>query len=124
MNRKILLVSVAALALAVTVAAYFKGRQNFDPDVWKEWSVAKHNYVAKNPRGRMVDDLLKHHLPLGLKRSDAVAMLGKPDDEDGTSLRFYLGGDSGGALLAGYDYLLLTFDADGKLLTKRIQKSG
>jgi hypothetical protein len=123
---RLIRISTAVLFVATLVTGgvlYLNARHSFDATVWKEWSVASRDYNPKNPRGRMVVDLLNKHLPLGRQRSDVLAMLGKPDVEDGNHVQYYVGGHSGGAYLPGYDYLMLTFDADGKLATKCVKKS-
>ena len=119
-----LLVTLIALVLLAGGVIYFKAAQRFDAIVWKEWSVATHDYAPNNPRGRMVKDLLTNHLPLGLQREEILLLLGKADEADERNLRYYLGGYSGSAFLPGYDYLELLIDTDGKLVERLIRKSG
>lgn len=67
-------------------------------------------------RGRMVEDLRKHHLPRGMSHAAVLQLLGPPDQE-GETLHPAPGVTNYGYLSysVGFGELVITFDRDGNL---------
>lgn len=69
-------------------------------------------------RGRMVDDLLASQRWSELDRTKVVELLGKPDDDGPSSVRYSVGHSSGGGVPMSLSRsLTIEFDAQGHVLT-------
>lgn len=99
----------------------------FDAELWNtpDWEDSmREGWYGHSIRQRMAQDLVDHHLPLGTPRDAVLALLG-PRAEGYAAQRFdadawvyELG--PGGGFGPTYDYLVLTFSADGALLRAEI----
>jgi hypothetical protein len=89
------------------VSDQFAGRE-FDRRIWRAHPTCEND----NPRGRMVEDLLKHHLREGTPRARVQELLGPPQrSSDG--LDYPLGYWSGFRI--DCDYLHVDFDGAGRV---------
>jgi len=118
--------AVLLIAYCVYLRDPYAGRR-FDPVVWRRCSAAATSYEPENPRARMVSDLLETRLRAGMSRQIVLDLLGDPDErstyDEVRWLTYYIGGYSGGPVLAGYDYLDIEFDEAGALRTAKVRTS-
>ncbi len=63
-------------------------RADFDQQAWAALTAANDNNCE---RGAMLDSLLKKHVQIGMQKSKIVALLGKPDKDNGGVAFYYLG---------------------------------
>jgi outer membrane protein assembly factor BamE (lipoprotein component of BamABCDE complex) len=98
--------------LWVTFSSPFS-RANFDAEHWAE-VVGKDDACT---RGSMVNDLLKNRIQTGMQKEFLLAILGKPDRDDGREVSYYLGFCQ---TFVDPDTLDFYFDAEGKLTKHEI----
>jgi hypothetical protein len=55
---------------------WLRDHRNFSPDAWKAEGSRS---CYERDRGRMIDDLVEHHLPVGLTGPEVALLLGEPD---------------------------------------------
>jgi len=85
----------------------------FDAVAWR----AVADTSGPNPRGAMVHDLMRHHLPVGMARQEVEQLLGPPSSrETDTDWEYGLGPEIGGWLYMDGYTLDLRFGRDGRLL--------
>lgn len=100
----------------------------FEQATWKANSVELVSETTDNPRGKMVRDLMSHHLTTGMVLESVIDLLGTPDnvglpkDSRGT-ISYHVGAYSGGPLIQGADFLVLEFDEKGDLSIMRLVQS-
>ena len=95
-RRKLLGLGAALLAMALCALAQWLawGPIPFDPGRWQSLSLQKTGWFgshvpgAGTVRARMVDDLLAHHLRLGMGRTEVEALIGESDC-GGDGLSYY-----------------------------------
>ncbi len=63
-------------------------RADFDQQAWAALTAANDNNCE---RGAMLDSRLKKHVQIGMQKSKIVALLGKPDKDNGGVAFYYLG---------------------------------
>jgi hypothetical protein len=96
---------VFVVALTTVVAGCAWGSE-FDRE---EWLAAGNGCGDDSPRQEMVGDLVDNRLNHGMKRSEILAMLGKPPYRDAESLEYGVG------LRGSCEFLYLEFDSAGRL---------
>ena len=112
--------SITAIILALTMlllrrADPYSGLE-FDRAVWNRFA---NNSEADNPRARMIRDLLKNHIHLGMEQSEVTALLGEPDETPSPSHYEYGLGRWSGLILADFDVLEIKFNATGRVSSIR-----
>jgi len=69
--------SLIIISLIVLIFSSSCQNRKFDQKVWFENN--SNDYAdTKNPRIYMVDDIIKNHLKIGMKKEDVIKILGKP----------------------------------------------
>ncbi|HEX7490753.1 MAG TPA: hypothetical protein VF337_03500 [Candidatus Limnocylindrales bacterium] len=113
-----LVASSALVTVALPMApACLHFSPGFDAQIWASTSIC-------NARFSMVDDLIAHHLPVGMTRDEVVALLGQPatpyeggTDQGDRTLEYDMGG------WMDTNWLVIQFDEDW-LLTKAFWYQG
>ena len=76
------------------------------------WLASAHNDDARNPRGRMAEDLISNHLRIGMSKSDVRKLLGKSNnseyDETQNTDCYFLG--HWGFMSIDGDYLIIRYN--------------
>jgi hypothetical protein len=112
--------SVAGILVAVVVVLYFLmqamsgnpfGDRKFDRNLWQSCYGSN---SQDNPRGQMFDDLRKNYLRKSMSKAEVIALMGKPDYEDGAEFISYKLGYWSGFRI-DLDTLDLRFNKEGKL---------
>ena len=117
---------VIVAALGAYLLSWFAGRLlgrdhtnelSFDRQVWvSEYGEAK----ARSPRAQMIGDLLPRLKP-GMASSEVIQLLGKPDEVLATKTwRYGLGSWNNCSLCP--DYLVIPFDAEGRLIKAELKE--
>ena len=81
-RRRVLVAAFASLCAIAALAAllYALVGNPFNPFDDRRFKAAAWQNAAPDVRARMSEDLVKHHLPVGMSESQVVALLGKPFD--------------------------------------------
>ena len=120
------LVSIPLSTLGIVMVRIRQVHQ-FSSDGWKRASVKNIGSSPDNPRAQMVESLKKEHLTIGASREALLLLLGPPDEASTATdqmISYHIGGNSGGWLIRGGDFLILEFDGAGRLLHFTIHASG
>src|SRR5262249_51200547 len=88
---------------------------DFDSDKWK---ALRSSTARNNPRAGMVSDLQPQLRP-GMTRDEVVTLLGEPEVKEGARYVYSIGTSAFGV---DYEYFVVEFDADGKLLRHMITR--
>src|SRR5262245_3845033 len=116
---KVLGVLALASAILFALGTYWMMRF-FDPNPWDNekfdkvrWAwLGQDGGATWNPRGEMLEDLIKNHLVLGMSKAEVEAMLGRPDiPEEPQKWMYVLGMWSG--MHIDYDFLVIRFSPEG-----------
>ncbi len=121
----ILIVLVACITAAMLTLSVVNARR-FSERLWKESSVVKIGEAVNNPRGRMVDALIKTRLHPGMGRNEVILILGLPDEPTHANddlIWYDLGANSGGMFIHATDHLTLEFNQNGVLKTIEVRRS-
>jgi hypothetical protein len=119
MNRWVRLaigIALVMLAGAVVYRAYIP-HNAFDPALWQ----AQHGRdVPDNPRAGMVG-AIEQLLSPGMTRGEVEALLGEPEQRNGESYIYDVGG-SAGAAAADYAYFVVEFDPAGRVVRYELMR--
>jgi hypothetical protein len=102
--------------LACLILAFVDWSNPFDGARFdrSKWIELAGSYEENNARARMVGDLLRTRLFLGMQKDDAKRLLGEPDlISDGGQWEYLLGMCSG--MRIDYDTLTIDFAQDGRI---------
>jgi hypothetical protein len=88
---------------------------SFDSSKWK---ALRNSSERDNPRSRMLGDLKKELKP-GMTQAEVVALLGEPETKEGARYIYAIGASAFGV---DYEYFVVEFDANGKLLRHSITR--
>ena len=92
------------------------GAGQFDSAKWK----AQQDSTARNnPRAGMIGDLQQRVLQVGMTREQVVVLLGKPDTTEGNRYVYDIGTSAFGV---DYEFFVVEFDGEGKLLRHSITR--
>ena len=86
-------------------------RSSFDRSLW----LSNNTYTMNNPRFRMVEDLMSHHVRIGMSRQQVVTLLGEPTGESFISAQgvyFYILGTE----YSDPSFLCVKFDPQERVL--------
>ena len=112
LKRLVIVVAALPLLFVLLVVGYMSmpnvndllSQQEFDRERWQSWEETEKDLFL---RWHMVDDLTDEYNLVGMKRSDVIELLGKPESEYGSSLYYYLGltghGINSGSLLLDFN---------------------
>jgi hypothetical protein len=118
MARKVWIgIGGAGVLLALGAGGYMATTTagGFDSDRWK---ALRHSTARENPRAGMIGDLQKQ-LRLGMTPDEVVGLLGQPDTTEGNRYVYRIGTSAFGV---DYEYFVVEFGADGKLVRHSIMR--
>gem|GEM_PF-2892975 len=110
------LVVIGGIPITVELVRFFRHPRSvfvgsFDSEAWRS------SEPCDGTRGRMVEDLVGHHLNRGLSCSEIAQLLGRSDDRDQTRRNLTWSYEIGGplTLLSECGHLTIRFDPKGRV---------
>ena len=116
--RRTHLLALVALAVVALGGWTWWGTQ-FSPEAWQR---NERRVLTGAPRIDMVNDLLSEHALVGRTHSEAVALLGEPEDTDyfaDFDMVYWLGPERG-FISIDSEWLVLRLGEDGRVTERRV----
>ncbi len=124
LNRfdRALLIGIAVIFVLAGVLGLWRWWTHRDLDFDRDrWDASVRELDAPTTRQRMCDDILDNHLKVGMTELEVWDLLGPPgEDYPPEGIYYYQLGSEPGFLGMGLQFLHVSFDEDGRLVSARV----